>query len=194
MLVTLANTSALPDLASTNSTTSPDSLITTSPTVAASVISLSDLGDGGNPTPASSTTLVATPLNVTTMLIVVAPPVMITLPNLAAPTTNAVGVQTTVVTGATHAAAVSSATVSAAAVPAAAPAVVIQTLPLYSNLPVNALDNATLLPANLLALPYRYHVPATNAEGPFHVVTCSYNIGVFNGWYAIASSVASLPY
>lgn len=200
-LVALANTSASPDLASTDSTTSPDSPITASPTVAASVVSLSDLGDGGNPTPASSTTLVATPLNVTTPLnvasltpVVAAAPVAIASPNLAAPTTNAVGVQTAVVAGATRAAAVGSATVSAAAVPAAAPAVVIQTLPLYNNLPVNAPANATLPPAHLLALPYGYHVPAANAEGPFYVVTRGRNVGVFNGWYAIASSVPSLPY
>ncbi|EDQ98986.1 uncharacterized protein LACBIDRAFT_335491 [Laccaria bicolor S238N-H82] len=153
-----------------------------SDTSAASIISLSDFGDSENPTPASSTTLVATtPLNVVSLTpVVAAAPIAIASPNLAAPTANAVGVQAAVVAGATPVAA-----------------------PLYNTLPVNAPANATLPPAHLHALPYGYHVPAANAEGPFYVVTCGRNVGVFNGWentsplvtgvsHAVFSRVASM--
>ena len=153
-----------------------------SDTSAASEISFSELGDSGILTPASSATLVAssatlvaaTPLNVASI-----PPVITAAPGaiaplrIAPPTTNAIGVQTAVTTGATPAAAVSGAVVTAAAVPA---------VPLYNTLPVNAPANAILPPVHLFAVPFGYHVPAANAEGPFYVITRGRNIGVFNGW------------
>ncbi|KIJ90849.1 hypothetical protein K443DRAFT_14906 [Laccaria amethystina LaAM-08-1] len=91
----------------------------------------------------------------------------------------------------------------AVAAPVAAPTTVIPALPLYGILPVNAPANAVLPPAHLLALPYGYHVPAANAEGPFYVVTQGRDIGVFNGWentsplvtgvsHAVFSRVASM--
>lgn len=146
-----------------------------SDTSAASEILFSELGDSGILTPASSATLVAaTPLNVASI-----PPVITAAPGaiaplrIAPPTTNAIGVQTAVTTGATPAAAVSGAVVTAAAVPA---------VPLYNTLPVNAPANAILPPVHLFAVPFGYHVPAANAEGPFYVITHGRNIGVFNGW------------
>jgi hypothetical protein len=183
-LVTCAN------LQTTNSltTTCSDSIIAASPTVAtgaetssttddngdddqlsdtsaASIISLSDLGSFDNLTPASSATLVAaSPLNVA--------PVATAVFNIAAPAANAAGAQTAVTAG----------TMPAVAAPVAAPTTVIPALPLYGILPVNAPANAVLPPAHLLALPYGYHVPAANAEGPFYVVTRGRDIGVFNGW------------
>jgi len=168
-LVILANSVTVPgggDRVSNNSVIAASPTVTTeaynatgddvvdddnlSDTSVASVISLSDLGSGGNLTPARSSTLVAaTPLNVASML------PAITVAPVSAP---------------------------AAAAPAAGPAAVIPALPLYNALPVNTPANAVLPPVHLIALPYGYHVPAANAEGPFYVVTRGRNIGVFNGW------------
>ncbi|EDQ99076.1 uncharacterized protein LACBIDRAFT_317652 [Laccaria bicolor S238N-H82] len=185
-LVAYANLDSTQSL-TTTTTTSSDSIIAASPTVATgaetsgptddnadddqlsdtsttSLISLSDLDSVGHLTAASSATLVAASLHN------VAPLTTDGL-NTAAPAANAAGAQTAVTAGAT----------SVAAAPVVAPTAVNVALPLYGVLPVNAPANAILPPAHLLALPYRYHVPAANAEGPFYVVTRGHNIGVFNG-------------
>ena len=37
-------------------------------------------------------------------------------------------------------------------------------------------------PAHLIRAPHGYHIPATNADGPFYVVARGRNLGIFSGW------------
>ena len=54
--------------------------------------------------------------------------------------------------------------------------------PLYAAVPPNAPSNAILPPAHLIKAPHGYHIPATNADGPFYVVARGRNLGIFSGW------------
>ncbi|EDR07207.1 uncharacterized protein LACBIDRAFT_299143 [Laccaria bicolor S238N-H82] len=74
--------------------------------------------------------------------------------------------------------------------PTAAPVAV----PLYAALPPNPPSNAILPPTHLVMAPCGYHIPAANADGPFYVVTCGRNLGIFSGWETVSPLVTGVSH